>query len=264
MYPAVELAKKVVPRSVKRVLKRQIQKRFRPYVIHKDVEGVAFDLLIGDYEGRQWYDLNCTGSSWKEMRILRGRMLQAGDVVFECGAHHGCTAIMLSRWVGDEGHVLAFEPRPSNCDIIDRNIALNDLRNVTLERKAVGATRGEVFIDNASNTSVLSSGEGPAVGLVPLDDYADLKPTLLKIDVEGYEREVLRGARRILESRPKIALEVHTGVLHRYDTSAAEVLSLIPLERYRTWIQWDDNAELVPFEPGTPITKRVHLYCLPA
>lgn len=261
MLRVAERAKKVVPRSVKRILKRHIP--FRPYIMRKNVEGLAFDFLVGDYDGRQWYDLNSTDPVWVEMGFLRDHVITAGDVVIECGAHHGCTTVMLSKWVGDQGRILAFEPQQSNCDIIERNIALNKLRNVVLERKAVGAKRGEAAIDGASNSSITLSGEGQVVGLVPLDDYAHLNPTLLKIDVEGFEFEVLSGACKILATRPKIALEVHPEVFYRYNTSTEKVLSLLALDRYKSWVQWQDGEEPVPYDPRTPITKRVHLFCLP-
>lgn len=81
-------------------------------------------------------------------------MIQPGDVVFEYGGHHGCTAIVLSKWVGANGKVVPFEALPANCDIIEKNIQLNNLQNIYLERKAVGAKHGKITIENSSDSSV--------------------------------------------------------------------------------------------------------------
>ena len=56
---------------------------------------------------------------------------------------------------------------------------------------------------------------------------------LLKIDVEGFEAEVLRGAGRLLERGPRVALELHLDDVKRFGESARSVLELLPAERYR-------------------------------
>ncbi|MGH7267355.1 MAG: FkbM family methyltransferase, partial [Candidatus Rokuibacteriota bacterium] len=249
------------------VLKRGIQRirnrRFRPYVKRKHVEGLTFDLWVGDADGRDWYDLHCTDPDWPEMRFIRDHLVQPGDVVFECGAHHGCTTVMLSRWVGDGGAVVAFEPVPANCAIIEKTLALNAITNVTLERKAVGATAGTVRIDGISNSSVLPSGRGIATPQVRLDDYAARNPTLLKLDVEGYEVEVLKGARNVLRTRPKLAIEVHAEQLTRFASSVDELLGSIDMDAYRWWVQWTDQEPAREYDGTPPITTRVHLFGVP-
>ena len=75
------------------------------------------------------------------MRFIRGNLVKPGSVVLECGAHHGAHTILLSKWVGDQGKVIAVEPMPENAAIIRRNIELNGLTNVTVVEKMVGAHR---------------------------------------------------------------------------------------------------------------------------
>lgn len=241
------------------------QKNFHPYVKQKNVEGVAFDFFVGDLEGQQWYDIESTDPVWLEMRFLRDNLIKPGDVVFEAGAHHGCTTILLSRWVTDQGKVFAFEPHPGNGEIIRQNISLNKLSNVVLHGKAVGAGEGTILMNSKSNSSVQQSHPrgGVSVEMTSLDKYAELKPSFLKIDVEGYEVEVLKGAKRILATKPKLAMEIHTGSLRGYGTSVEELLDLIPLQEYRVWIQWGDGEEPREYAMDQPIMTRVHLFAVP-
>lgn len=158
---------------------------------------------------------------------------------------------------------MTFEPSPANCDIIEKNIQQNGLRNVTLERKAVGAELGIITISNASNSSVTLSGEGVQVELTCLDEYEHLNPTFLKIDVEGFEMQVLQGAKKILSTRPKLAIEIHTEQLSQYGASVQELFRLIDVETYKLWIQWDDGQQPEEYDMRTPIEKRVHLFGVP-
>ena len=224
---------------------------------------MIFDLWIGDTDGRDWYDVHSTDPVWLEMRFIRDHLIEKGDVVLECGGHHGCTTVVLSHWVGATGQIKTFEPSPSNCKIIAQNILQNKLQNVTLENKAVGRERGTICIDNLSNSSVTESGDGLRVELTCLDEYKHLRPTFLKIDVEGFEMQVLQGAAEILSTRPKLAIEIHTDDLGKYGASVKDLLRLIDVESYKIWIQWDDDKEPEEFDPSISIDKRVHLFGVP-
>lgn len=263
----LDAAKKVLPRPIKEVIKKGIyrlkNRPFKPYLVKKNIEGVVFDFWIGDRDGRDWYDLESKDPDWIEMRFVKDNLIRPGDVVLECGGHHGCTAILLSNWVGPEGKVVSFEALPGNCDIIERNIQQNGLQNVTLERKAVGAERGKITIHNTSNSFATPSGEGIEVDLTYLDEYEHLNPTVLKIDVEGFEKKVLQGAKNILATRPKLAIEIHPGQLSRYGDSVQEFLDLLDLANYKMWIQWEDDQAPEKYEMGTPIALRAHLFCIP-
>lgn len=236
---------------------------FTTYIITKDMEGETFQFLIGDRTGRAWYDRPCINNPrWLELRFIKEHMIAHGDVVLECGGHHGCSAILLSRWVGATGKIVTFEPFAGNADILERNLKLNGIGNVVLERRAVGATRGEIVIEAAAS-AVNTSGNGVSVPLITLDEYAHHTPTFIKIDVEGFELQVLQGARGILKQRPKLAIEIHPDLLAQYGGSVRELLDLLQLDRYSVWIQWKDDEQPVRYDCATPITQRAHLFCLP-
>jgi FkbM family methyltransferase len=244
---------------------------FRPYVIRKNIDGVAFNLLIPDPTAQRWYDNDV---EWPEMRFIKERLAKPGDVVFECGGHQGCTALFLAACVGAGGKVVTFEPGRENASVIETNVRLNGVNNIIVEQKAVGAGSGKGLVLGLANTCVASSHRQEThprgrqeVDLVPLDDYAkehNLYPTLIKIDVEGYEMEVLKGARQLLERRPKLAIEIHSpSDLARYGASAVELLKLLDLDRYECWIQRYHFDTPTAFDVSQPIDTRVHLYAVP-
>jgi FkbM family methyltransferase len=137
------------------------------------------------------------------------RHLRPGDIVCDIGANKGSFVYWLSSWVGD-GRVVAFEPQPE----LARNLAnlcrATKLGNVQVEAKAVDSQSGvqQLFLPRghqpgASLRQAALDGESFTtlpVPVVALDDYfsASDRVTLLKIDVEGAELGVFKGAERIL------------------------------------------------------------------
>ena len=254
-----------LPQSVRTALKRidfhLRQRGFTPYLRRKNLDGTVFDFWIADTDARDWYDR--TDRLTIELRFTRDHLIGAGDVVFDCGAHHGRSAILFSRWVGERGVVIAFEPRPRNADILLKNLVLNGITNVRVERKAVGASSGRIRIDGVSDSTVIFSNQGVEVEVARLDDYASLKPAFVKIDVEGFEYQVLQGARQVLSRRPKLAVEIHGDKLTKYGSSLPDILDAIGLDGYDAWIQWKDSDEPVRYG-GEPVAGRVHMFFIPS
>jgi FkbM family methyltransferase len=151
--------------------------------------------------------------------------LREGDTCFDVGSHVGYLAIFMSRLVGPEGRVVAFEPVPETFSALQDNIRLNSIANVLPEPIAVGEQEGtmSLFCESNQELSWTSSMDASrihggdlrkiAVPVVSLDSYLErsgLRPNLIKIDVEGAELAVLRGARQTLRSnRPLLLMEVH-------------------------------------------------------
>ena len=143
-----------------------------------------------------------------EFEIIR-RHLRAGDIVCDIGANKGGFVYWLSCWVG-HGRVVAFEPQPQFAQRLTAVCRAMRLDNVTVEAKAVFSHSGakDLFVPaghspGASLTHKAVEAESFAILSVPvvaLDDYFDEndRVTLLKIDVEGAELGVLKGAERIL------------------------------------------------------------------
>lgn len=258
----------VLPERLKVVLRRlrfaRAQRSFRPYLQPMNIEGVSFEFYVGDAVGRRWYTGSATHALGPEMRFVRDRMIRPGDVALDCGAHHGMNTILLASWVGETGKVIAFEASPQNSTILRKNVELNHLSQVRCENKAIAAQPGVVHITEESNARVTpGQGLGESVEAISIDQYVDQKPTFVKIDIEGFEVEALKGAQRVLASQPKFLIEVHTKTLANFNTNVDELLSLIDLDSYDVWIQWKDTDAPVPYRKTDRITDRVHLFGLP-
>ncbi|MEO6654763.1 MAG: FkbM family methyltransferase [Pyrinomonadaceae bacterium] len=147
------------------------------------------------------------------------RELSPGKTFFDLGANVGYYSILASRLVGRGGHVAAFEPVVRNLSFLQRHIELNDAENVQVLPFAVSSEAGILSFSTGSNSGMGSldfdGGNGKMlVPTVTLDEIAErlkLTPDVLKIDVEGAEVEVFRGATRILNTaRPTIFLSTHS------------------------------------------------------
>lgn len=150
----------------------------------------------------------------EELQFLLG-YVKAGDVVVEAGANIGTHTVPLARAVTDAGRVFAFEPQRIIAQMLGGNLALNGIWNVAQERAALGELREVMYLPpvdyaqpgNFGSVSLTEQG-GEAVSVIPLDAFNFARLDLLKIDVEGMEKDVLEGARDTIRSlRPTLYFE---------------------------------------------------------
>ncbi len=148
----------------------------------------------------------------------------AGGVVYDVGAFTGAYSLFFSRRVGVSGRVIAFEPRAESFSILVANLERNRVNNVLPLPLALGAEadRRSLFMlpGMPTTASLASEAHTPLrrqtgeANIEPLDTLVDTiplpPPTLIKIDVEGLELDVLHGARTTLKQfRPDLLIEVH-------------------------------------------------------
>lgn len=140
------------------------------------------------------------------------RLVRPDSVVFDVGANVGLYSLLFARACQK---VYAFEPVPSNLAWLARTLAANRIANVTVLPWAAGAESGLTAFaegEHHSEGRLDASGAMPAFA-VSLDAFAaryGARPDLIKIDVEGGELDVLRGAEGLLRSgRPAILLSTH-------------------------------------------------------
>lgn len=120
------------------------------------------------------------------------------DVAVDAGAHVG---IMTRELAKHFGRVVAFEPHPDTFACLLANVG--KLPNVTCVNKALGRAAGSVFVeddvgDNTGNRQVSADAAGTEVELTRLDDFPLEGCGLIKMDVQGYELDVVLGARETL------------------------------------------------------------------
>lgn len=171
------------------------------------------------------------------------------DTVFDVGAHIGGLSSILSRTVGPNGQVIAFEASAATAAQLNTNMVANGYRNVTIFHGAVYSRSGMLvsLSDNGAASRVSDDGV-ELVETIQLDELCrdhGLAPSFMKMDIEGAEFEALQGAETLLrEVRPHIVFEHNIG-----DDRA---LNLLRASGYVTY----DAARYVPvassqdFEPG--------------
>lgn len=147
--------------------------------------------------------------------------LKPDQVFIDGGANFGIYTVAASKIVGDNGSVLSFEPSIESFPILERNVKINQFDNVILFKSALSSEEGTsrlYHIDNAPNSYSLNSDSrsdttSEEVKTETLDgilNHHKIKQVdFIKLDVEGAEEEVLKGANSLLrKSKPKVLFEM--------------------------------------------------------
>ncbi|MCH8063650.1 MAG: FkbM family methyltransferase [Chloroflexi bacterium] len=160
-----------------------------------------------------------------------GRIVGAvpGWIVCDIGANIGWYSLLAATKVGARGKVFAFEPAPEEFTRLERNVQLNGLSNIALQRLAVSDTVGDAWLGppgDAGTTHLVSAGYAQArlIRATTLDrfvvDHALARLDLVKVDIEGAEGRFIDGARKALERfRPVLMIELHEKNLLKFGSS---------------------------------------------
>lgn len=180
--------------------------------------------------------------------------VRAGSVVYDLGANYGLHTLLFAKLAGSTGCVFAFEPMPRIREALVENIALNGFANVVVSSMAISDRVGNeqyVIGEHDGAGHIKSGGRGDSspvkveqtftVSVTTIDQFVrdgNAPPTFVKIDVEGSEGAVLRGATDvILKYRPILLIELHTPeqdvlvgqelLSHRYSAIRVETGELV-------------------------------------
>jgi|HubBroStandDraft_5_1064220.scaffolds.fasta_scaffold276288_1 FkbM family methyltransferase len=160
--------------------------------------------------------------SWEpEVTQAIDKLAATGMIAVDIGAQSGFYTLLLSKRVGAGGKVIAFEPLPANFRMLEENIRLNNIQNVIMRRDAVADHSGEISFHFPVEEASLVAGpllpedeKGEFfVNCVSLDDFVsheNIRPGLIKMDVEGAEGSVVEGAlTTIRQFHPVLVIELH-------------------------------------------------------
>jgi FkbM family methyltransferase len=189
------------------------------------------EVAAGDLQGyRLQLNLKAEKSRWlgtyePELQAALRQFLRPGQTVYDVGANIGYITLMMAHNVGPAGRVYAFEALPANVERIRRNIALNQLANVTVVSAAVLDKTAPVsfFVHDSVGMGKAAGSAGRpgehyraeiSVAGLSLDEFVygqgNPPPAAVKMDIEGGEVLALPGMRRVLAGHhPLMLLELH-------------------------------------------------------
>ncbi|MBV8462025.1 MAG: FkbM family methyltransferase [Acidimicrobiales bacterium] len=249
------------PRHTINVAKRTLM----PGTLYRSAEGVA--LRIDPADG---FQVSMILGMWqREVVALLRRFVGAGTTVVDAGAHMGYITLLAARRVGPGGQVHAFECDPRLVDRLEEHVALNGASWVRVNPVALLDHSGdEVPFHLPSQlgwSSTRGGGEGDVVTVptVALDDYLEgrgVEPesiSFVKVDVEGAELDVLRGAQTTLRhATPAVVVEFLPVRMRELGDEPETLFGLMEGLGYRPWMaspralrSW--RFELVPHDRQT-------------
>jgi FkbM family methyltransferase len=164
--------------------------------------------------------------------------------LIDIGALHGLFSLAFVYGRSDV-RAIAIEPGVDACEVIEQHARMSGIRNITLLRTAVSDRSGEVaMVARGPHMETVAAGASQSdlelavrfqvTTVDRLCDEINLHPDLLKIDVEGYELNVLRGSERVLrEDAPTIFLELHPRELAKFGQTPAELLTFLARSGYK-------------------------------
>lgn len=176
--------------------------------------GYSVAAPLGDQVGRAVFYF---GDLDRKVTWVCSRLAKPGDTVLDIGANLGLVSFVLSAIVGTAGHVHAFEPNPAMVTLIEEAIRRNGANNINLHPFALGSTDGKLELSvparNAGAASLVPArvwgGETSTKMTVPVRTLSSVISEqrvghirLIKIDVEGFESEVIDGAADAFSRNP--------------------------------------------------------------
>jgi FkbM family methyltransferase len=188
--------------------------------------------LSSSYEPDVW--------NWLKKRTV------PGSIILDVGAQFGLYSMLATRHIGKEGHIFAFEPSPDSAAVLRRHLTQNGMNDrVEIVQAAVGPEEGEVtfFMAGTHPSNTLAPTTVDPVKLTPVKVKAitvdgfcrqrQLKPTILKIDVEGWELQVLRGAMEVVKDPTlSICVEMHPYAWESAGYTAADFTNFVELNGF--------------------------------
>lgn len=186
--------------------------------------------------------------------------LKFDDIVYDIGANVGYYSADFAKIVSNSGMVYAIEPSDINYQkLIDKT---KDISNIVALNIAIGSKNGKLFISQGtdelganSRISITETKLGKWVDVITLDNLVNLnvQPTAIKIDVEGFEIEVLKGAESTLKSSKlkMVGIEVHSSILieNGINDGPFQIEKILKSNNFN--IEWTDFSHIVAIRKET-------------
>ncbi|MGH6945569.1 MAG: FkbM family methyltransferase [Geminicoccaceae bacterium] len=222
-----------------------------PYIKPLPIEGCPIRFFYGTPQAKDWYDplkLHTKLEFEWIARHIAGRKQK----IIDAGAYHGLYTLVLAKSSDRASRVVAVDAVPSNCALIEVNLALNGLR-AEVEECAINDTDGHVNFSHASCGRIISRGGTvrPARRLSSIMHDA----TIVKLDIEGAEFLVLPSEIDELSAAHTWIVEIHS----IRDRDPQTILDAFRNRGFDLWWVNRDDGRVEPYPAGTPWTSRTSL-----
>ena len=211
------------------------QQLINPFIVNTTGETISFPMFCSTGNSLRWYGRR---QPHKLDIFETSGLVRKSDVVLDCGCHAGLYTMFFAKVAGPSGTVFAFDPFPQNNIQVETNAILNGLKNVKVAWAGVGSAESTFSVSNRKQSlKEVNAKDAIQVRAVPLDNYVDFNPTFLKLDVEGFEVEALKGAQRLLrQGALRAYIEVHPHFLPKFGSDSRDFFRLIPLDLYDAFL----------------------------
>jgi len=184
-------------------------------------------------------------------------LIKKGDTVVDVGANIGTISLAMAEIVGSNGKIFSIEPNPEIFNYLTQNIELNGLENIIEARCiALGQNNEEMFLSQFSDdTQNRISNEGDLrIPVKRLDEvFPNINIDFLKIDVEGYEYNVLKGGESLCKRCKAVYLECIPEMLEVNSSNEEQLVNL--LEEYGFLVYCVTDAGLIKNKLGSSRKK---------
>jgi FkbM family methyltransferase len=200
-------------------------------------DGVNYLLDIHDYQNWLIYFYSESDSSFWALTYLK-----KGDIVLDIGGNIGQTALMMAKKLGNTGSIYSFEPYPVTFQQLEKNLSLNGVisNKIQAVNTALGERPGKMMMyqDCVTNSganrmvpqamATTNGNDQVSVPVSTIDIFVQQESLdiidFIKIDVEGFEMQVLQGgAHTLADLKPRLFIELDDNNLKKQGSSAAEL-----------------------------------------
>ena len=208
-------------RGLSRLLSKAILPTLSKPVLCPTIYG--FDMHLNPEPNSEIYDIYYLGFYEPGTLHVNAACLRPGDTYIDVGASIGLMSLHAARLVRPSGNVIAFEPTQRSFEVFGKSVEVNGFRNIRILKQGLANDKGTIPIYlNRACPSMVSEGKDEPFEMVEIDRLDDVlkregisKVRMIKVDVEGFELEVLKGARELLSGKdaPILCIEYMSALI---------------------------------------------------
>lgn len=207
-------------------------------IFYENVDG-KFILLENDAIARTLL----RGVRWEpHFSVVVNEFVSPGDNVVDCGANFGYNSVILGKKITNSGVLISIEPQSLIYKQLISNLFLNGILNTKLVNSCIGEESNQLVRlqrvnynqDNVNIGNTGIGGDGELCNVISLDDLCDVKINFIKIDVQGYELFLLKGAKNIISrDKPDLFIEIEDHQLIRFGIHKKQIIDLLKDHGYK-------------------------------